>query len=212
MMQVKALIKGFLTRSGLWYPLNLVRTTPEILHWLQSGCTGVAPHTVKMMVVRSYLERFKIDQFVETGTYLGETLAYIATTGVHCTSVELSPDLYGAACKRFNGYKNVKLVQGDSGQRLPEILKEINKPILFWLDGHYSSGVTSRAESNTPISTELNTILSHPIKQHVILIDDARCFDGTNDYPHLNDMLRVIREDGSYCAEVSTDIIRLLPR
>lgn len=58
----------------------------------------------------------------------------------------------------------------------------------------------------------LKAILNHPIKQHVILIDDARCFDGTNGYPYLDDLLRVIGEDGSYIAEVSTDIIRLIPR
>jgi hypothetical protein len=44
------------------------------------------------------------------------------------------------------------------------------------------------------------------------LINDARYFDGTNDYPNLDDLLRVVREDGSYSAEVSTDIIRLVPR
>jgi len=45
-----------------------------------------------------------------------------------------------------------------------------------------------------------------------VLIDDARYFDGTNDYPHLDDLLHVIREDGSYSAEVSADIVRLVPR
>jgi hypothetical protein len=211
-MQAKSRIKHFLIRSGLWYSLNMLRTTPEILHWLRSGCSGVAPHPVKMMVIGSYLKQYSLDNFVETGTYLGDTLDHIAKCGVRCTSIELSRELYEAARKRFNGYKNVRLVQGDSGKKLPELLKEINKPVLFWLDGHYSSGITASAENHTPISTELQAILSHPIKQHVILIDDARCFDGRNDYPHLDDLLRVIREGGTYSAEVSADIIRLVPR
>jgi hypothetical protein len=211
-MRAKSQIKQGLISTGLWYPLNLLRNTPEILHWLKSGCCGVAPHPIKMMVVRSYLKKFSIKDFVETGTYLGDTLGYIAECGVRCTSIELSRELYEAARKRFNGYKNVKLVHGDSGQRLPELLKGINNPVLFWLDGHYSSGITASAETHTPVSAELQSILSHPIKRHVILVDDARCFDGKNDYPHLDDLLRVMREDGSYSAEITTDIIRLTPR
>lgn len=91
------------------------------------------------------------------------------------------------------------------------LLKEISKPTLFWLDGHYSSGITASAETHTPISAELQAILIHSVKEHVILIDDARCFNGTNDYPHLDELLRIIREEGSYSAEVSADIIRLTP-
>jgi hypothetical protein len=164
-----------------------------------------------MMVIGSYLKRFSIDNFIETGTYLGDTLNYIAKRGIQCISIELSQELYQEACKRFKPYKNVTLVQGDSGQRLPEWIKEINKPTLFWLDGHYSSGITASAETHTPISTELKAIFSHPIKEHVILIDDAHCLDGTNDYPHLDDLLRIIREEGNYRAEVSADIVRLIP-
>jgi hypothetical protein len=211
-MQIKNQIKNILIRSGLWYPLNLLRSTPEIISWLRSGCSGVAPHPIKMMVVGSYLKKFSIEDFVETGTYLGDTLCYIAKYGVRCTSIELSPALYQAACTRFRSYKNVRLMQGDSGQRLPELINEINKPVLFWLDGHYSSGITASADTHTPVRIELEAILSHPIKQHVILIDDARCFDGTNSYPKLDDLLQSIEQDGSYRAEVSTDIIRLSPR
>ena len=210
-MKVKGQLKLFLIRSGLWYPLNLLRRIPEILHWLDSGCTGVVPHPIKMMVVQSYLKRYLIVDFIETGTYLGDTLGYIAKNGVRCISIELSEELYQAACIRFKVCKNVRLVQGDSGQRLPELLNEISKPVLFWLDGHYSSGITARAETQTPISAELRAILSHPIKQHVILIDDAHSFDGKNDYPYLDDLLKLIREEGNYSAEVSADIVRITP-
>lgn len=211
-MRIKNHIKQFLVVSGLWYPLNLLRMIPEVLHWLRWGCTGVAPHPIKMMVVRSYLKRFSIDGFIETGTYLGDTLGYIAKSGVRCISIELSQELYEAARKRFHGYKNVRLLLGDSGQKLPELLKEINKPVLFWLDGHYSSGITASAETRTPISVELQAILGHSVKEHVILVDDARCFNNRNDYPHLDNLLRLIREEGSYSAEISADIIRLIPR
>lgn len=211
-MQTRIPIRRFLIGSGIWYSLNLLRNIPAILQWLRSGCNGLAPHPIKLMIITSYLKRFSIDNFVETGTYLGDTLGYFAKKGIWCTSIELSKELYQAACTIFEARKNVRLVQGDSSHRLPELLQEISNPVLFWLDGHYSSGLTASAKTHTPISAELKAILNHPIKQHVILIDDARYFDGTNDYPHLDDLLRVIRDDGTYSVEVSTDIIRLVPR
>jgi hypothetical protein len=211
-MQNKNEVKQALIRAGIWYSLNKLRSIPELLHWLRSGLKGAAPHPIKMSIVGAYLKNFSLDQFIETGTFHGDTLGYIAKSGISCTSIELSQDLYHSALLRFKAHKNVRLIQGDSGQKLPELLDGINKPALFWLDGHYSSGFTASAKTHTPISVELNAILNHPIKQHVILMDDARCFDGTNDYPHLDDLLRVIRENGNYSAEVSTDIIRLVPR
>lgn len=211
-MKYKSDIKILLLNIGLWYPLNLLRSMPDIFRWIKSGCRCFAPHPIKMIVVNSYLKYYSMDIFVETGTYIGDTLGYIADSGVQCISIELSKELYGAACKRFRRYKNVRLIEGDSGKKLPEVLNTINKPALFWLDGHYSFGVTAKAETDTPVSIELNAILSHPIKKHVILIDDARCFDGTKNYPHLDNLLRVLRDDGNYIAEVSMDIIRLTPR
>jgi hypothetical protein len=210
-MNIELQIKQLLVGAGLWYPLNLFRRIPRTLHWIRSGCTGDAPHPIKMIMVSSYLNRYSINDFVETGTFRGDTLGYIASRGVRCTSIELSEVLYNAACSRFKAFKNVRLVQGDSGQRIPELLKEINYPVLFWLDGHYSSGITASAEVQTPVSAELQAILDHPVKKHVILIDDARSFDGNNDYPYLDELLRVIREEGSYSVEVSADIIRIVP-
>ena len=210
-MRVQNRKKLFLIRLGVWYPLNGLRSILETFQWLGSGCSGAAPHPIKMRVVRSYLNKFTMDSFVETGAPARSTLGYTAKSGIRCTSIELSKELYAAACNRFNGYKNVRLVQGDSAQKLPELLREINKPTLFWLDGHYSSGITAHGVTQTPVRTELQAILSHSIKQHIILIDDARCFDGTNDYPPLDGLLQMIREDGNYSAEVSVDIIRLIP-
>lgn len=211
-MRMRSHVKRLLLRSGLYYPLDFARAMPDIVRWLRSGCSGFAPHAIKMMVVMSYLKRFGASEFVETGTCLGETLGYISRTGAHCTSIELSSELYGHALTRFNEATNVKLLQGDSAQRLPEVLRGIDTPTLFWLDGHYSGASTAHGTASTAIAGELAAILNHSIKKHVILIDDARLFDGNHDYPKLDEVLRCIREDGSYNVEVSVDIIRLTPR
>lgn len=138
------------------------------------------------MVLSAYLRCFDLHQFIETGTHLGDTLAYIAhDKSVMCTSIELADSYYQAAMQRFASYANVTLLQGDSGTVLLEFVRTLHAPALFWLDGHYSGGITARGELDTPVSVELQAILDSPIKNHVILIDDARCFDGTTSYPHL---------------------------
>lgn len=211
-MDFKLQVKQVLVKLGMWYPLDLLRRIPRTISWLRSGCLGPAPHPIKMVTIGSYLKRYSIKKFVETGTYMGDTLEYIAKRGVQCYSIELAEELHKAACKRFVSYSNVTLVQGDSAKKLPELLQQISEPCLFWLDGHYSAGATAKGESNTPISEEIKAVLDHKIKNHVILIDDARCFNGTGDYPHLDALLLAIREQGSYSAEVSADIIRLVPK
>ena len=211
-MTMKTLVTQCLRAAGIWHLVGILRRIPAILRWLRGGCRGAAPHAIKMVIVKSYLTGGSINTFIETGTYLGDTLDHLSRDkGIRCMSIELSAVLYETACRRFAGRRNVRLFQGDSGQRLPELLKEIDSPVLFWLDGHYSSGVTASANIHTPISAELHAILNHSIKRHVILIDDARLFDGANAYPHLDQLLQEIRNNGRYSVEVSTDIIRLTP-
>lgn len=103
------------------------------------------------------------------------------------------------------------LHHGDSACVLPELVRNLDHPVLFWLDGHYSGGTTAKGMMDSPISEELAAILGSPLKTHVILIDDARCFDGTHGYPYLDQLLEQVRASTDYQIEVSTDIIRLTP-
>lgn len=103
-------------------------------------------------------------------------------------------------------------MHGDSGKILPEILASLNKPCLFWLDAHYSDGITAKGDVETPIVSELEAIFNHSIQSHVILIDDARCFIGENDYPTI-DWLReyILKQHLDWVFEVRDNIIRTHP-
>ena len=84
------------------------------------------------------------------------------------------------------------------------------EPCLFWLDGHYSAGITAKGEKETPIWEELEHICDHPIKNHVILIDDASLFVGKNDYPNLDSLQKFVESrfpDNIF--EVRDDMIRI---
>ena len=188
---MKPAIKQQLSRLGLLPYCDLIRRLPEITNWIGNGCTGVAPPPVKRLVVSSQLKRFGIYEFIEMGTHLGYMQAYIAyNKSIKCTSIELSKYYYAEAKLRFASYPNVTLLHGDSSAILPQSVHNLQAPALFWLDGHYSGGTTARGEFDTPVSVELSTILDSPIKANVILIDGARCFNGSNTYPYLDNLIK----------------------
>jgi hypothetical protein len=208
---MKYKFKNTLSSIGLLPVIDFVRKIPSFIMWIYNGCSGIAPHPIKRIIIKSYLEKYKIKNFIETGTFLGDTLAYIAADKtILCTSIELSDFYFDLNKNRFKSYGNVKLVKGDSGIIINELTKTIESPTLFWLDGHYSGGNTEKGTFETPISLELDSILSSNIPGHVILVDDARCFIGADDYPILESFIDKIRKTGKYDIEISTDIIRLV--
>lgn len=198
------------TGIDLLSSLNLIRGFPEIYRWYKNAFSEFAPPLIKRRILTSYLRSRGLKTFVETGTFTGDTLAEVAADQtVQAISIELADHYYRDAQRRFAGYQNVTLLHGDSGKLLPEVVDKLQAPALFWLDGHYSRGLTAKGALETPIRAELQAIFSSAITGHVILIDDVRCFDGSHDYPHLDELLAFIRGDGRYKAEVSTDILRL---
>ena len=125
-------------------------------------------------------------------------------------TIELSDDLYHKAVERFKGDAQVEVIHGDSSLELQHLLPSIQEPALFWLDAHYSRGFTARGDAYTPIKMELDLILQHPIKNHIILVDDARCFNGTEDYPTL-EWVEDLFSKSSYSVKVEDDIIHIMP-
>lgn len=83
---------------------------------------------------------------------------------------------------------------------------------LFWLDAHYSRGDTARGEEETPILKELELIGAHPVRGHLLLIDDARCFGVDEGYPSIERMRETAaRLFPSSAFSVDRDIIRIIP-
>ena len=159
-------------------------------------------HDYKKQVVSSYCSAIRV--LIETGTYYGEMVEAQMGNFDRIISIELSERLYTKAIDKFKDVKNVVILKGDSGKLLPSIVRTLHEPAIFWLDGHYSGGVTVKGEKETPIREELACILNHHLK-HVILIDDARCF-GQGDYPTLEE-IQEMAENYHYYLE--NDIIRL---
>jgi hypothetical protein len=178
--------------------------------WLENKRPLPMPHYGKQKTLLEYAKNYELKTMIETGTYKGDMAYSMQPYFEKIYSIELGWDLYNKARERLSKYKNVQLIQGNSGELLPEIIKNINQPCLFWLDAHYSGGKTVKHDLETPIMQELTSIFEHPcINKHVILIDDARCFTGTNDYP-TTDFLKkyILSKCPNWIVEVKDDIIR----
>ncbi|NNJ54756.1 MAG: hypothetical protein HKP14_01415 [Bacteroidia bacterium] len=157
----------------------------QFIKWLLLG-KPVPPNSyVKQYLIRNAFFKSNSKVFIETGTLHGRTLEVIAPLAEQAYSIELDKKYFDRALIKFEKVQNVTLLNGDSGVLIHEVLKKLKEPAFFWLDAHYSGGSTSQGNKDTPISEELSAILQHPIKGHTIWIDDARCFDGTHDYPTL---------------------------
>lgn len=105
-------------------------------------------------------------------------------------------------------YSHIRIIHGDSGEKIGEVIKELDEPAIFWLDGHYSGGFTAKGSSNCPIWKELDAVFSKKL-DHVILIDDAREFTGKNDYPTYEEVKSyVLTKNPKYKVSVEHDIIR----
>jgi len=167
-------------------------------------------NSLKQQVIIDYKEKFNYEVLIETGTYLGDMVDSQKDRFKKIISIELSELLYTRAVDKFKGYSNIRIIKGDSGKILPELLDEIKESAIFWLDGHYSGGSTALGEKQTPILEELSAIFKHKNMKHIILIDDARCFIGEDDYPTISE-LQILLESNNYNFEVLDDIIRCEP-
>ncbi len=192
------------------YPESRVRNTyqKELEDWESKGNPLPLPHLLKHRAVLEYAREFGIHTLVETGTYWGTMVQAGRDAFTRIYSIELQKAFYCRARKRFARHPHVKLLHGDSSALLPGVLRELSEPALFWLDAHYSGGLTARGAIEAPTLRELELIWSHPIKDHIILVDDARCFDGTGGYPRLSLVSERATVQGWSC-EAKDDIIRL---
>jgi len=162
--------------------------------------------------VREYARRYRTPVLVETGTYLGEMIEAVKHDFQTIYSIELSRELHNAALRRFRGSPHVKLWQGDSTSVLPSIIAALESPCLFWLDAHYSAGITAKGATDTPIVRELEMIFDAGLGSNVVLIDDARCFNGDNDYPAIAELESWVHSRDVSCRfHVEDDIIRINP-
>lgn len=207
-------------KTPLYYPLvqwstPVPKSEPEIdyAEWERLGKPVPPPHIVKQRVLLEYSKRYGLRILVETGTLFGDMVEAMRADFDRIYSIELSKYLYKKAMIRFKGVNNIELIHGDSGIELERIMDKLSQPALFWLDGHYSGGVTARGAQDTPIFEELTHIFNSTDIGHVIIIDDARLFGKDPAYPSIQELIKFIKSRRHNMEiVVQDDIIRIQPK
>lgn len=206
-------MKSLIRQSPLYSVLYPLKRWLDHRRWVRNGKRPPASDLYKQQLVRETAALHRLRVLVETGTYLGNMVAATLSLFDMVYTIELAPDLARRARRRFNGARNVEVIEGSSASELPVLLARLCQPALFWLDAHYSSGITATSEVETPIMEELKMILEHPVRGHVILVDDARHFDGTHDYPTLGTVRTMIASLQGATFTMHADVIQItLPR
>lgn len=182
---------------------------PDYLWWTLRGKPVRSPHLLKQMTVAEYGRRYGLGCLVETGTYYGEMVAAVRRQFDLIYSIELDPKLAEYSRQRFKNYPQVKILEGDSGVLVPQVVAQLDRPALFWLDaGYYGVDLTKGDLSR--LLTELSAILSGPVGEHVVLMDDARMFVGTESKFNARQLVAWIeREHPDRKVEIVRDIFRV---
>jgi hypothetical protein len=147
--------------------------------WIRSHFASPAPNFVKWNVLSRWGGR---KTWIETGTYLGETTEFLSRMSTLVLSIEPSAELASLAMEKFKQNRDVRIVVGTSEEVLGKTLSQLSDlqkiDVSFWLDGHFSSGITFLGPKETPIEDELSIIESciREFSQVTIFIDDFRAF------------------------------------
>lgn len=180
--------------------------------WQRDGWILPLPDLMKRAILAKIASECGVTVFVETGTFRGDTPWCFRNMFRKIFSIEVQPQLAQLAAKRFSAYPHIEIVEGDSAKKLAEIIPKIDGSVLFWLDGHYSAGVTGRGDDDCPLWGELHAIngnLAHPF---VIIVDDARCFGVNEGYPTLEELRTYVSENfPKHRMSVENDLIRITP-
>lgn len=124
------------------------------------------------------------DIFIESGSHSGTGIQAALNAGFRIVkSVEYDDNFHRKCQERFANQLNVDLWHGTSEECFPEILKLVDGPAVFWLDGHPSGpgtgghddfmakGLASEFTQDKILTKEIDIILAHRT-DHIILIDD----------------------------------------
>jgi hypothetical protein len=191
---------------------STIRGIRTIRRWITQGRPAPPPHAIKRQAVSAYGRKYNLRTLIETGTFRGDMVYAMRRSFDRIISIELDVCLYNRASQRLAKLRNVELLCGDSAELLASVLDSIRVQSLFWLDGHYSGPGTACGHQASPILAEVSMILSHSVKSHIILIDDAREFLGREGYPTITRLKEIAQNlNAMVSITVADDIIRIVP-
>ena len=177
-----------LLRKIIPEPFLRFRKSVALYKWYSKNyCAPPAPHFVKQGVLLRH--GIKNCTWIETGTYLGLTTKLLASKYFHVHTIEPSQKCLSIAKDYIGDNKNITFYNGTSEDCIKIACAAVDGDVCFWLDGHYSAGITFQGDADSPIMHELAVIEKHlnRYRSFAVMIDDIRSTHIDSDhYPSLN--------------------------
>ena len=114
-------------------------------------------------------------QFIETGTYMGDTILEVEPLFNKLYTIEVSEKYHNLTKNKYNGNK-INFILGDSSTVFETLLPTLPDKAIFFLDGHWSGGDTGCSAKHCPLNEEITHIQNLFEHEGVIIIDDFRLF------------------------------------
>jgi len=137
--------------------------------------------------INGFIEWYSLDTFIETGTFLGESLQHALNFNFkRLISIELSQFHFNNAIDKFKYEKRVRLIHANSTDAIKMINYDDFNGILFWLDAHLPQRTDATlidvTDENTifPLKAELEYLLKIRGNKDVFIIDDLRLYEKNN--------------------------------
>lgn len=133
-------------------------------------------------VVSKLRREFRINYFFETGTSKGDATELAAIMFDKVFTCDIDPEAINAAHLRLADYDNVQIKYMPSPDFITLVKRQLDQPIMWWLDAHWSGGPV-KPGTECPLLSELAAIGG--LNGHsVLLIDDANYMTAPPPKPH----------------------------
>ena len=183
----------------------------DYVRWQRANVAGANAGSTcplqKRYALLKLLRSRKLDLVVETGTFLGDMASFLSGHGYEVVTIELDAKLAALARLRFNGNSRIRLIEGDSGTRLPAVVEKLTRPCsVLSRRALFRPGHRQGRDRNADLGGDR----FHPgasAGRKRGCDDDARCFGTSPDYPPLQDFLGASRGRGVTDAHVANDAI-----
>jgi|GEM_PF-1431185 len=146
---------------------NKCRSVLLLRKWVNSEAVGLNGQKHRKRIFCDLVNACAFDAIVETGTFKGDSAAYMAqTASLPVYTSELSARFTILARIRLRAVPNIKFFTGDSREflkRLPTVLNDRAKRLFLYLDAHWYADL--------PLEGELD-IICQDWRNFVIMIDD----------------------------------------
>src|SRR5688572_29050283 len=140
---------------------NLLPGEKYLMPFQDQPFNGDTFATKKFLELR---DKFGIKTAIELGTCVGGTTRWLSRNFEKVIGVEIMPEYLNIAAERVGDSPNeVILYEGSTVDWLPKILKDINEPVIMFIDSHWGQF--------NPLLKELEIIAENNLKPVMIIHD-----------------------------------------